>query len=276
MNTIPSDSPSIYEALRTLVASGQTLALLSPATPPDGIAGFLFDIDLDQSAALQSEITDHFVEDNTAVQDHIALRPETVTLSGFVAEIVSYRKTAKSTPTVQPTLPLPPGVEAVVDPGEEQVRAAAAAQSEQFTQRATAAASNSLYGYYEGRLPQQPNQSRQSMVFGYFYQLWKGRMLFSVDTPFGLMQDMAIESVNARQGAESKWASEFSITLKRIRKADTISKSKGLLAGRSTFQRAAVANNGSLGMTLAAESMFNSLLTQTPANLSPSPTGFVP
>lgn len=92
-NVIPSDDLSdtskvnfdLIEALSTL----EGLALVRPNNPPEGIAGFLFDIVGDETIDLESEITDHFVENNTAIQDQIALRPEIITVSGIVAELTN-------------------------------------------------------------------------------------------------------------------------------------------------------------------------------------------
>lgn len=49
----------------------------------------IFDIAKDWSAELTSDITDYYVEDNTPVQDHIALKPKIVTISGYQGELVS-------------------------------------------------------------------------------------------------------------------------------------------------------------------------------------------
>jgi hypothetical protein len=49
----------------------------------------VFDIATDWSVELNSDITDYYVEDNTAVQDHIALKPKMVTISGYQGELVT-------------------------------------------------------------------------------------------------------------------------------------------------------------------------------------------
>jgi len=52
-----------------------------------GQYGFVFDIADEEQMYLDSEITDHYVEANYAVQDHIARRPERFMIRGFVAEM---------------------------------------------------------------------------------------------------------------------------------------------------------------------------------------------
>ena len=61
-----------------------------------GIAGFQFDIFEEHKSELQAEITDHFVEDNSTRQDHIAIKPERFTLRGFVGELVETKSDPKS------------------------------------------------------------------------------------------------------------------------------------------------------------------------------------
>ena len=92
-NIIPSENVGdtfksnfdLIQALSTL----QDLALVRPNNPPEGISGFLFDIVGDESISLESDITDNFVENNMAIQDQIALRPEIVTVHGLVAELTN-------------------------------------------------------------------------------------------------------------------------------------------------------------------------------------------
>ena len=44
---------------------------------------FFFDYEGEQSVSLTSDITDHFIEVNTAIQDQIALRPEECLTAGL-------------------------------------------------------------------------------------------------------------------------------------------------------------------------------------------------
>src|SRR5574343_355335 len=49
--------------------------------------GFLFDFEGENTVNIGSEISDHFLENNSTVQQHIANRPITVTVRGFVGEL---------------------------------------------------------------------------------------------------------------------------------------------------------------------------------------------
>jgi len=52
-----------------------------------GISGFVFDIREDENITLKADITDHFVEDNSTIQDHISLKPIKISLRGFVGDL---------------------------------------------------------------------------------------------------------------------------------------------------------------------------------------------
>lgn len=51
-----------------------------------GIAGFKFNIPEREQIKMQSEVTDHYIDTNDAVQDHIAKKPVEITLAGLEGE----------------------------------------------------------------------------------------------------------------------------------------------------------------------------------------------
>lgn len=234
MNIIPTDSTSIYSVLSTLVVKDSQVVLVRPGNPPPGIAGFLLDLAEEDTSELESDITDHYVENNTPIQDHIALRPETITVTGRVAELV------KSTPKIAPvtSVPdvLPDAPELKPEFTEEQTAQQAQTATTEAEDSAGIDSAQSLFGYYKDQSKQQPGQTKQGYIYNYFYQLWKGRQLFSVETPWGIMENMAIQSASAKQGAESRSVTEFSITFKKIRTARSITVNVGLLTGRIVGQ----------------------------------------
>ena len=48
---------------------------------------FFFDYEGEQSVQLQSEITDHYAEDNKSLQDQISIKPVIYTTRGFIGEL---------------------------------------------------------------------------------------------------------------------------------------------------------------------------------------------
>lgn len=348
-NIIPSDAPVTLDVIKSLTTLQQQ-AIVRPDNPPPGLGGFLFDIDLNEIVELQSEITDYFVENNTSVQDHIALKPETVTLHGLIAELRT--KDSPLKPYVPPPNPLPvnapmmpvdtPGsislqartvfnntvraatsaalnggnigsaarnaaratvsntiasarynaklavqgairslltpenIVALSAPGAlpqsaqvavnalrqltpgtaqqviESIRTIGTAPSQQlltkpgFITAGAAPETTSLYNTYQDRQPTQPGNTNQTSAFLYFYNLWRSRQLFSVETPWGIWNNMAILNVRATQEEDTKYMSDFIITFKKVRAAENVVVSLGQVAGRNVGQLTADQPAGSV------------------------------
>lgn len=108
---------------------------------------------------------------------------------------------------------------------------------------------DSLYGTYLAKSPQLPTQTKQSNAFAYFYQLWKARMLCTVETPWGTFTDMAILSVRSSQSEETKWQSTLAITFKKIRTSESVVITQGQLSGRILNQESDVTQKGAAATT---------------------------
>ena len=256
LNIIPSDSASIFSVL----SAAQTLALVRPSNPPPGLAGFLFDIDGDDLFRMRSQISQHFVEDNTTIQDQIALEPERVVLRRLVAEVVYTKPTVPPISATPNPLPLNPAMQPMLTPGALQLSASAAAAAASANSAVTS--TQSLWGYYVGKAGQQPNQTRQSIVFGYLYQLWLGRQLFTVETPWGVMINMAIETNDMEQPEETATKTECNITFQKIRFAQPAQTTVGQVAGRAAFQQSPMTQNGTAGSAPVSASEQSSILQQ--------------
>jgi hypothetical protein len=333
MNIIPSDTKeSIFDTIKSIEVLQQR-AIIRPQNPPPGIAGFLFDIPEEDQIALRSDVTDHFLEDNTSVVDQIALKPEEVSVRGLVAELTSAQPNATRQAPLGPRPPLPDNPQLapmnrsaaailfsrastlarILAPGTSQfsgiakalvmspqgvgqqiaadaliiankvgygAEASKALALGRFVASATRSAGrpnitrprgnqnpippftplvapaldiqpDSLYGMYVNNSVQQPMQTWQSNAFAYFYQLWKGRQLFTVETPWGTFTDMTIMSMTATQNDETRFRSSFSITFKKIRTAGNAVVTAGQLAGRVLQQSTPTTNNGAAATTPA-------------------------
>jgi hypothetical protein len=187
-------------------------------------------------------------------------------VSGSVAEVVRALPTAKPVANTANPLPIIPQLTPQLAPAAEAAQITTAANADSVDNSITS--TQSLYGYYNARLPQQPNQTKQQVAYGFIYQLWKGRQLFSVETPWGFFTNMAIQSVAARQGPTTRFVSSFEITFKKIRTVRSVTIVPGLLAGRATFQQAPVTQNGTIGQvtptTLQTSQFYQRITTPTP------------
>lgn len=186
-----------------------------------GLGGFVFDIEGETSVNLTAEITDHYLEDNSAVQDHIAIRPKKVTLKSYVGELV-FREDESTDTFVQKAVQKLTTLVAYRPP-----LARSAQQAIDFIKEGkvgdlsldniTLETINKTTDYWAFVKNLGPNQSRQQRAYMYFKALYQGKFLVSVQTPFEFMNNMAIESVTAIQPEGSIYFSDFSITLKEIR-----------------------------------------------------------
>jgi hypothetical protein len=201
---------------------GAAVAVLKPLGA-QGVAGFVFDIPTGESVDLESEVTDHYTEDNMFVNDHIVNKPVKIQLSGLVGELV-YRKPQGILGTL-----------ALVGGGLASVAAFAGNYTPQFLQKAqgiigkTQAVANQINQY----LNQAQNalkainsafgaqQTAQQAAFNSLYALWRQKTIFSVTTPWYYFPQMGIVNINFRQDADSNDYSTVTFTLKEFRFAET-------------------------------------------------------
>lgn len=216
----------------------------------------LFHYEGEQSVTLESDITDHYIEDNTAIQDQIALRPEMVSTHGFIGELND----------VAPALLAP--VQAIANklvaigaytPSLSTTALIAYNEAFQAYQVAANAVNSavSAWGALTGTggesvvgsngISFQPNQTKQQFYFQQFYAYWRKRTLFTVQTPWAVFQNMAIKSLRAIQDAETNVITDFEVSFKMIRLASTITLSAAdasILQGRLANQGASLVNQG--------------------------------
>jgi hypothetical protein len=241
-NIVPTDSPSIYRELDSLTTLEKN-AIVRPNNPPFGIAGFVFDINSEDAIDLQADITDNYVEDNTAIQDQIALKPEVVTVRGLVGELA---QTEQQVDVIAKELAaLPANEDLAPEYTDIQIKEFGKEKQVEEKQIEAKTDTQSLDAYFTARTP--ITNSKQKKAFNYFYQLWKGRQLFTVDTPWGFFTDMTIQNLRVSQDESSELFSSFTISFKKMRFAQEVTISRGQLAGRCAQQSAEKTNNGVAG-----------------------------
>lgn len=207
-NTLP--------ALVDNVTSQFIVTPLSPSTI--GVSGFIFDIIGNQEFMLDSEITDSYTETNISYQDQIALRPEQFTLSGYVGELAQdFPNNFTDVITALAAFGIVPNMGPTLNSQDEQY----------YDQLALVAASensiiNTATDVYDIFSAFSTTVTNQQNAFQYFYNLWLSRTLCEVETPWGVLQNMAILTVRARQDETTRLVSDFSVTFKAMRFASTI------------------------------------------------------
>ena len=195
---------------------------------------FLFHTKGEEIVTLTSDITDHYVEDNTAINDQVALKPEVFTVNGFIGELNNVtppalellKEAADRLATLSPFVP------AI---SSSALRAYNTAfQLYQTVDNAVQSIANTFDSLVFGTSA----QTKQQVAFNKFYAWWKrptmrdgngNRLtpqLFEVQTPWCILDDMAIQSIRATQDAETRVITDFEITFKKMRFAQTVTTQK--------------------------------------------------
>ena len=264
-----------------ILVSPQATVGYQPENPPnvDGSAStaprppaFLFNYEGEQTLNLQSDITDHYVEENYSIEDHIALKPEEFSTHGFVGELTDI-----APDLLKPVKAIADKLTTVVAFEPEKTIAAQIAYNTAFqlyqVGRSAVNSAVSAWSTVEnlftgsdgqnvigsGGLGNQFDfatgnvrgvQNKQQTAFQQLYGYWSLRTLFTIQTPWAVFQNMAIKNLKAFQDAETNQITDFEVTFKMIRIAKTQTGLSGLTGlldlfqGRSKAQASGVTNLG--------------------------------
>lgn len=186
-----------------------------------GISGFLFDIPNLDSINLDWDITDHFTESNSFLNDHKIKKPVIITLTGFIGELV-FRAPAGVEGAVQLISNRLETVEAYLGdftPGavQEVQRVVQQAQAAISAINQTLDKVQNIIGFFEG---EGPEETAQQKAFGQLNSLGD-EVILSVQTPWKFFDDMTIQSVGFTQDGTTNQMTDISVTLKQIRISET-------------------------------------------------------
>lgn len=199
-------------------------AVVNVAVAPqnaEGISGWLFDIPTSQAINLSADITDHYTENNSYINDHVVIKPFKITLSGYIGELV-YRK--------------PQGIDAIINVIVNSLSQLSAFGGE-YTDGLSQAISNLIeQNLSRSALNQRINQGeniilaflgediqtkKQRRAYQKLKSLFETRQLVTVQTPWEYFENMMIENLSFVQNEDSISYSDISVTLKQLRFSDT-------------------------------------------------------
>jgi hypothetical protein len=185
------------------------------------IGGFEFSYIGEERVEAETEITDHYTENNTFIQDHAALRPQIVTCRGFVAELSQTARAAQGLfglgvlPSVLgPILPYVgqyrPGAAAVV----ANVANVAMTVDQQLNQ--AAAVGKSVMKLFGAQA-----QTKIQEAFDRLDSLRRQQYTFDVVTPFATFSGMLIQRITLISPEQTRGWADITVTLKEIRYVPT-------------------------------------------------------
>ena len=195
-----------------------------------GLGGFVFDVQGENTTTLTADITDHYAEDNKAFQDHIARKPKSITLRGYVGEIVYddtnntasniIQQVTEKLTTIASFLP-------VISASTMQIQnALASTDSISGLQNLSLSDAADLYGMVKNAISGLGGDTpRQQAAYLYFKACWEQGILMGIQTPWEFLTNMAIESVVAIETEGTKYMTDFAVKYKQFRFAQTSSSS---------------------------------------------------
>lgn len=246
-----SDNPSATKGYQPNFTSDLGFNFLSGLIPLP--SPLIFHYEGENVGMFESDITDHYVEDNTTVVDQIGLRPEIITVSGFIGELNDIlplplqilQTIANNLILVDPYTPAL-GITAQENLNQavllyESASSVANSSIETWSSLSSAitGGGGSEVGSASGvfTVGSSAIQNQQQTMFQQFYGYWQQRNLFDIQTPWAIFQNMAIKQLRAIQDADTRMITNFEVTFKKIRTAST----QKTTAGAAAAGRAATA-----------------------------------
>jgi hypothetical protein len=249
----------------------------------------LFHYEGEQTTTFESDITDNYVEDNTAIQDQISLKPILVTTHGFIGELNNVPPAALAPYLNQVASKLTllsayaPSLTATAllayntafqayQTGTSAVASATSAWATLNSQNGenviggTGLQSGS-FNAASGKISN--SQNLQQTIFQQFYGYYSQRTLFTVQTPWAVFQNMAILSLKAIQDETTNVVTDFQVTFKMIRFAQTAYALGAQAQGRAFLSSQPATNLGTLS-SVPSTNTFGSALSDF--GTAPQPT----
>ena len=220
-----------------------------------GIAGFLFHEQDEQEMRLESEIPDHWMENNLNLQDHVAHKPIITTFRGFICETVAPlpngfsvnggvagNLAALNQKLTTTTAYLGKYTPAALQKLQGQV-SGAVSKVQGYTQEVSqylnrAQSLLSMFGGNSGA------KTAQQKAYAALSGLWSSYTLFNVLTPWTLLKNMQILNLVLIQPKETEDKSDIAITMKQMNFVDNISSLVASGQGRYAHNMAPQTNLG--------------------------------
>ena len=234
---------------------------------------FVFDIKKEYKYNLSSDITDHYVEDNVAIQDHIGLKPIILEVTGSIGEITLSEVIDKEKNSRK--------IAGEIGVGETQNNAKGNIfnsvdsylgrmgsltsftpniinqsldmyNTAKFVYATVSKIINldkqdkvkSGFDYTEDYNEETIKITKQFNYIDWFKIQWQNRASFTIVTPYGVLTDMYIMDLIASQPENTRYITNLSIKFKQIRKAKVITKGKKISQTRDTQLNKITEHNG--------------------------------
>ncbi|RPJ58267.1 MAG: hypothetical protein EHM12_08260 [Dehalococcoidia bacterium] len=188
--------------------------------PPsvEGIQGWLFDVKKTEQLDIDADITDHYMEYNSFVNDHIVRKPRVIQLSGYIGELVG-RKPEMIEAILQFMANTLSQVNAYLgdySPQALQIMQTVISQTKSYANTVNQAINKTknMIKQFSGAGAFLTAQQR---AYEDLYALFLSNDLLTVQTPFAIFENMKIQKITMVQGEDSTDYSDITVTLKEMR-----------------------------------------------------------
>lgn len=190
---------------------------------------YLFHFEGESFMNLKSEITDHYNETNEALNDDIALKPISYTTTGYIGEVNDVVPEALQ--------PVAQSLEKLTDIQGFIPELTIEARRQYNNALQLYSAQQKIRDAANSKWDNVVDQNEQQKAFGKFFGYWKSKTLFTLQTPWGIFKNMAIENLRPVQDASTQEMTTFELTFKEIRfSTDIFEGQNETLSGRSQSQ----------------------------------------
>ena len=229
----------------------------------------LFHYEGEQTATFESDITDHFIETNDFINDHIALKPGVITTQGFIGELNDIppntalqllQITANSLVSIASYAP---GLSVTALEAYNEAFSAYQAASNAVVQAQSAY--NSISGGSTGETvitagqitSRVSAQNKQQTMFQQLFAYQQARILFTIQTPWAVFTNCAIQSLKAVQDPDTQVITDFNVTFKQMRFVSDLLpvNTSNIATGRLSGQSQVPVNNGTSSPGTASVSL---------------------
>ncbi len=238
----------------------QGALVVSSANEPDNNIAVYFDIITEHSVSIQNQITDNWLENNSAVQDAISHSPITITLSGISGELVyvpctnDKRFLRSIYNAINAKIKGEPYVDKLKDydmPNKLAVIPELLPPVDNVTQIARNLVSqveDNIARYkkvVDNFILNKNDESRLQEIYRKLTILRDNNTSLVVETPFATFKSMYIQSISFNQGNEN-YSANISMTLKQLNFSDVVTTNvdTARLAEINASKQAEVENHG--------------------------------
>jgi hypothetical protein len=239
-------------------------AILAPKGAK-GIGGFVFDIPTRETLTLETDITDHFMENGSYTNDHAVDRPVKATLTGFVGELFvgPPKGLAALTSEIGGFLAPIAGFTGEFLPAEVQVFNAAL----DVVDQAAAQINNAIQkgadfiDFLSGT--ERVALKRQKEALNTLDAMRRSRAVFALTLPWAYYENVMIELITVQGEEDTEQWSEFSVTVKQVR-FDEVRRGNfdaDLFPSRNEIQNAATSAEGVIQGVKSTDSIIRQITT---------------